>query len=406
MNDSVGALRSQLLNLQSEHERGRIGAEAFASAKADLEQQLLAQVMQAPPEAAKPAPPRPKAGFTALLSVAVLALALVGYLWKGSPGVPSVGAPGVAGSQAEMAELSPAEQEASFAAAVEELAQRLAAAPDNGEGWAMLARSYARLARHAEAIPAFERAIQLTPQDARLIADFADTVAMHNGRTLEGRPTELVEQALRIDPDNAKALALAGTAAFNRKDYKAAVGHWEHLARISATDAAFLPQLQGSIQEARSLAGLPAAAPAAAAPHAGNSGNSSGAQAEVSKAASPSIGPVAAVSGSVSLSPDLARLASPEDTVFIFARPADGSRMPLAILRKQVKDLPLQFRLDDSQAMAPAARLSLFPQVVVSARVSKSGQATPMAGDLSGQSHTVGNSAQGVVVVINEVVRP
>jgi len=107
----------------------------------------------------------------------------------------------------------------------------------------------------------------------------------------------------------------------------------------------------------------------------------------------------------VRLAPALAAQARPDDTVFVFARAAEGSRMPLAIVRKQVRDLPFAFTLDDAMAMAPAARLSRFPKVVVDARVSKSGQAQPSAGDLAGRSAVVANNASGVVVEINEVVR-
>ena len=113
----------------------------------------------------------------------------------------------------------------------------------------------------------------------------------------------------------------------------------------------------------------------------------------------------ASLQGSVRLSPAVAKLASPDDTVFIFARAAEGPRMPLAILRHRVKDLPLDFTLDDSLAMSPATRLSVFPKVVISARVSKSGQATPSAGDLTGQSAPVDNNSRGVVVEINEATK-
>jgi cytochrome c-type biogenesis protein CcmH len=112
-----------------------------------------------------------------------------------------------------------------------------------------------------------------------------------------------------------------------------------------------------------------------------------------------------AVQGSVRLSAALAAQAQPGDTLFIFARAAEGPRMPLAIVRHTVKDLPLEFKLDDSMAMAPEMRLSLHPKVIISARISKSGQATPTAGDLLGESAAVANNATGVAIEINELVR-
>ena len=116
-------------------------------------------------------------------------------------------------------------------------------------------------------------------------------------------------------------------------------------------------------------------------------------------------GAASAVAGRVALAPALAGRAGPEDTVFILARPAEGSRMPLAVLRKQVKDLPLSFRLDDSMAMAPGTIISKQARVVVSARISKSGEAMPRPGDLSGQSAPVAPGATGIEISIDEVVR-
>lgn len=111
-----------------------------------------------------------------------------------------------------------------------------------------------------------------------------------------------------------------------------------------------------------------------------------------------------AVTGRVELAPALAAQAAPDDTVFIFARPAEGARMPLAILKRKVRDLPLDFHLDDSLAMSPAARLSGATRVVVGARVSKSGQAMPQPGDLEGLSAPVAPGQQGLKIVIGEVL--
>jgi cytochrome c-type biogenesis protein CcmH len=408
MNDNIAALREQLQKLKALHAEGSLGDEAYEKARAPLERQLLDSVLAAPPPV--PAAARPSGKLTALLSLSVLLLAGAGYWWTGSPGAPTAATPGATRSAAAtadgvVAEPTPAETEQQFAAAVAQLAEKLKTQPDNAEGWAMLARSYSRLGRFPEAVPAFEKAVALNPKDARLLADFADTVAMQNDRSLEGRPTELLNLALKLEPENPKVLALAGTAAFNRKDYKGAVALWEKLQQVTPADAAFLPQLQSSIAEARELGGMAKAA--VVPPAAPGTPPMAAAQppAATTAPASAAAGPPAAVTGTVRLAPAVAQMAQPNDTVFVFARAQAGAGMPLAILRKQVKDLPLEFKLDDSSAMAPAMKLSLFPQVVISARVSKSGQAAPSPGDLRGQSAPVANTAAGVVVEINEVVK-
>lgn len=411
MNDPISRLRQQLQQLEARHDSGALGAKAYEAAKASLERQLLDRVLEAPAagsaKAAVAMPPRPSGRLVGLLSVAVLVVAGIGYGLTGSPGAPSAGPPGAGAAGTDHAAAPSAEDEAQFAAAVEKLAQRLKEQPDNAEGWAMLARSYARLGRHAEAVPAFDKAVALQGSNAGLLADYADALAVQNNRSLEGRPLQLIEQALKLEPDNGKALALAGTAAFNRKDYAGAVRHWERLAQVAPAGSGFAQQLQDSIAEARTLGGMGPGQPAPSAAVA-----AAPAPAAPASAAAPPAGPAVAAAGtanlqgSVRLSPAVARLAAPTDTVFVFARAAEGPRMPLAILRYQVKDLPVNFKLDDSQAMSPATRLSAFPQVVISARVSKSGQATPSAGDLTGQSPPVANSARGVVVDIDEVVKP
>lgn len=406
MKDPIATLRHQLQQLKSLHDSGTLDEKAYTAAKAPLERKLLDHVMDSPGAAgAATAPaPRPSWNLVGLSAVLVLILAGSGYLWMGSPGMPSAGAPG---SQPEASAAAPhSMDDAQFAAAVEKLAERLKSEPDSAEGWAILARSYARMGRHAEAVPAFEKAVALTGNDASLLADYADAVAMKNERNLEGEPTKLVERALKIEPDNAKALALAGTAAFNRKDYAAAVRHWERLAKLTSPEAPFMPQLQSSIDEARLLAGMPPGPRAAqAAAPAGPLAMTAPAGAAPADGNAPAAPSAASVTGTVRLSPQVAKQAAPDDAVFIYARAAEGSRMPLAILRRQVKDLPVNFKLDDNLAMSPAAKISMFPKLIISARVSKSGQAAPTAGDLTGQSAPVANNASGLVVEINEVVK-
>jgi cytochrome c-type biogenesis protein CcmH len=259
----------------------------------------------------------------------------------------------------------------------------------------------------ADALPAFAKAVEQRGDDARLLADYADALAVQNNRNLEGEPSRLIERALKADPNHPKSLALAGTAAYNRKDYAGAVRHWEKLADVAPPDSPFRGQLLASIAEARQLGGLPPTPGGAVAPTAPVAAAPAASPAPpAATTAAPAATGNAVLRGIVKLAPALAAQAKPEDTVFVFARPAEGSRMPLAILRKQVKDLPFEFVLDDRLAMTPAAKLSLHPKVVVDARVSKSGQAQASPGDLTGRTGVIANEASGLVVEINEVIKP
>jgi cytochrome c-type biogenesis protein CcmH len=423
MTDDIPTLRRRLQKIEALHKSGDLGPDAYTQARREVERALVDAVMRGAPDGPTAADAvgdgataaRPSGWLVGGLAVAVLVLAGVGYAWTGSPGLqPRVAAAAAEGGAAGG---GPSEAEtAQIAAMVDKLAAHLKEKPEDAQGWAMLARSYAVLGKAAEALPAYKQALALKPDDARLLADYADALAVQNGRNLAGEPTKLVERALQIDPTNVKALALAGTAAFDRKDYALAVQHWEKLLQVGPTDAAFVQQVQAGITEARTLGKLPPAATAfsATAPNA-TAANPATPPTAAAAAAAPTTAPAAgdnppaapgagSVSGTVSLAPALAAKASPEDTVFIFARAAQGPRMPLAILRKQVKDLPLEFKLDDSMAMSPAAKLSGAPQVIVGARVSKSGQAMPTPGDLAGQTAPVAPGATGLKIVIDEVV--
>jgi len=205
-----------------------------------------------------------------------------------------------------------------------------------------------------------------------------------------------VEKALKLDPSNLKGLSLAGTAAFLSGDYAGAVNYWEKVVAIGPADRVLVQQVQGGIVEARELGKLPAAKPLA--------------QSQAPAPAAIPEAPVAlsgkTVSGTVSLAPALAKLASPDDTVFVLARAAEGRGMPLAILRKKVSDLPITFTLDDSSSMSPAATLSAAGSVIVVARISKSGNAMPQSGDMAGQIGPIAVGTSQLKVEIRDVVKP
>ncbi len=448
--EDLATIKRQLQQLRELHDSGAIATEHYDASRKPLEQRLVDQVLSgggaaavatpspaapgtAPATASAPAATplkasEPKARASTMLVVASVAfvslVAIAGYAWKGSPtlvglkpgDVPVASSPGGAQGAGDSAEGTGGKHTldaAQIEAMIGKLRERLAEEPGNAQGWGMLARSYAVLGKPAEAVTAYEKAVALTPDDAAMLADYADSLALSNGRKLDGEPAKLIERALKIDPDQPKALALSGTMAFDRKDYAGAAKAWE---RVLATnpDHPFAPQLRDSVNEARQLAGM-APLPTAAA-----SGSSLAAAAAAvtaksavrapatSSATSPTTASAAAadaqVSGRVSLAAALAAKAAPEDTVFVFARAAEGPRMPLAIVRKQVKDLPFDFKLDDSMGMTPQMKLSAFPKVVIGARISKGGDAVPRPGDLQGQSKPVEIGAKGIDLVIADVV--
>jgi cytochrome c-type biogenesis protein CcmH len=394
---NVEVLRDQLAELDADVASGAMPGERYEEARRELEQRVLEDSNAA----AAAAPPTQSAAWTAaILAGAIPVVALVLYVALGNF---DAFAPGGARSAKNAAGEHEVTREQVDAMAAK-LAARLEREPDNAEGWAMLARTYYALNRYNDAVPAFERATTLIPNDAGLLADYADAVGAAEGG-LHGKAQVLIARALAADPTHWKALALAGTAAFERKEYQKAADYWEKTKASVPPDSPIAGSIDSSIAEARQLGGLaPAAvsAPkqvAAAAPREGTAKGRAAAPAPTGGAATN-----ASIAGTVSLAPALAAKVAPSDTVFIFARAPEGPKMPLAILRKQVKDLPAAFTLDDSMAMAPNFALSKFPSVVVGARVSKSGNAAPQPGDLEGFSPTVSIGVTGLAIVIDRVL--
>jgi cytochrome c-type biogenesis protein CcmH len=360
---NVAIYRDQLRELDADLAAGTLAREDHGRARDELEARLLRDVGEGEPRPAAPA--GRLAAWAVGAAIPVLALTLY-FL---------VGHPTAIEREAEL-EASAAQVEAMVA----RLAARLRENPDDVNGWKLLGRSYGVMGRYAEAADAYAKAAVRAPRDAQLLVDFADVLAMARGQTLQGEPEKLVLRALELEPGNLKALALAGSAAFERRDYGGAAAYWERMLVHVAPDSEDARAIQQNVNEAKSLAKeKPAASKDTAAGSAG-------------------------VRGTVSLSPKLKEKAAPEDTVFVFARAVDGPPMPLAVARIRVRDLPYRFQLDDSMAMTPAMKLSAFPKVVVAARVSKSGAAASQPGDLQGTSAPVANDAGAVTVVIDTVI--
>jgi cytochrome c-type biogenesis protein CcmH len=380
--ENIAFYRDQLTDLEEELKSGAVTAEQYDKAKREIEARLLedVDVNERGPTVARPA--RATAfSLLALLPVGAFAIYLV------------VGAP-MALDPRFLAENDPAHavDRKELEAMVERLAEKLKQEPDNLEGWVMLARSYKHFGRFEEAARAYGRVVARAEPNASLLADYADTLAVAQGRKLQGEPEKLIAKALELDPKHLKALALAGSAEFEKKNYAAAAEYWQRMLPLVPPDSEQAKAVNANVAEARSLAGLGTARAEVAPPPRARSAE----------------GPAQTqgrVSGIVQLSPELASKVAPTDAVLVYARPASGSRMPLAVMRKQARDLPLTFTLDDTHAMTPEMTISKHEQVVILARVSKKPGATAQPGDFEGLSTPVRNTASNVNVVIDTEVR-
>lgn len=373
---SLRVLREQLGELESECREGTLDPAQYEKECAEIERRAL-EDGKAPVAAPTD---RRRTWLAAVTAAAVCGAAIGLYALLGTPAAFQPTAAGHAGQNAHA--VSPQQIEAMVA----KLAERLQANPADGEGWLMLARSYNALGRFPEASAAYGRAFSLLPPDAQHLSDYADTLAMAQGRRLAGEPEKIIARALAADPRNIKALALSGSAAFERQDYARAIAEWRKVLEIVPADSTIAARIGNSIADAEQRAG--GSTPSAAAPG----------QPAAAKAAGP------ALAGIVALDSTLRSQVADGDTVFVFARAAEGSRMPVAIKRLTVRELPARFVLDDSMSMAGGPKLSEQKQVIVGARVSRSGNATPQSGDLEGQVGPMAPGSGEVRVTISRAV--
>ena len=373
---NLEVLRSQRREIEADVAAGTLPLDARDEALEELVGRADDDLVPAP---AGPAPtPRRAWAPAVVVAIALPALAFGLYAVIGTPQATD---PVVATGGAGM-------DEKQIVAMVERLALKVRERPDDVQGLALLARSMAALERFKESADAYAQLVKLVPNDAQVLADYADALGMAQGRTLDGKPMELVAQALRLEPNNRKALALAGTAALDRGDFDAAAKYWRSLAAELPPDSPDAQQVQAILADigerasksGRKLAASPPASPA------------------------PKAAAASSVSGSVTVSPELAARVAGGETVFIFARADGGPRAPLAVMRAAARDLPLKFTLDDSQAMAPGLTISSVQALRVEARVSKSGNASPQPGDLAGASAVVKPGARDVKVVLDKVL--
>lgn len=365
---NLAIFRDQIRELERERQDGLLAEADFVSARNELQRRLLDEVQ---PAATSPAANGSGGRKTAVTLLVVIPLAAAaGYALLGNPRA-----------------LDPLERQArlapqQIAEMVAGLAEKLRKNPDDSQGWVMLARSYKVMERFPEAAEAYSHAGPLVDQDAALLADYADVLSRSHGGSLQGKPMELLERALRIDPDEPQALLLAGAAASDRQQFAAAAGYWARLLAQLEPGSEEAGALEAAIAKAREMAASQAV------------GGQSGEKPTTS---------TGAVSGEVTLSGKLAGQAKPDDILFVFARAEEGPRMPLAAMRATVADLPLRFRFDDSMALGGGRKLSDFKAVSVEARIAKAGKAQSSSGDLFGTLKGVKPGSQNLRLLIDQV---
>jgi cytochrome c-type biogenesis protein CcmH len=380
---NLGILRDQATELEVDLRNGLLTQDAYEQGKNELQSRLIEEVKITELPATRP--PRNPAKVLAIVMAVMLPLfSVLVYLVVGNTDA-------LYPQEAIVADADGVIHSDEVLQRLEKKVKRLSKDPND---WWMLARSYTELKRFSDASAAYEHLVTMVPNEPQLWANYADVYAMAHGQTLQNEEvTKLINKALELDSNNITALALSGSAAMERRDYATAITRWQTLIDHLEPGSPDIQVYRGGLKQAiLLLADQPG-------------GKEILAKLSATKAPEKTVAnSAAAITGNVSLSPALAGKVAPTDTVFILARAAPGPKMPLAVLRKQVKDLPLKFTLDDSMAMQPQLKLSGFQQVVVVARVSKSGTPMAQSGDLQGLTGTIKPGVKGLNVVIDTVM--
>lgn len=383
---NASVYRAQISDLDFEHQSGHISAQEWQQTRDELSQRLLEDTSVGDDPGARKEKP---ALWTALLIALTLPVASLSmYLWVGEPQALQA-----------MATVPPEKaMQAKLSGMAQTLAKKLESNPDNQEGWVMLGRSYRTLEKYDNAVSAYDRALKLSADDGVKL-ERAEVLALKAQGNFDGEPWNVIREILKKDPQQKGALLLAGSASYAHDKYADALRYWQQARKLLAADHPDVPSLEGAIATAQNKLGLPVTPPTSS-PQAPAAASGAGPTASVSSGAQAGLN----ITGRISLAAELKDKASPTDMVYVYASPANGDRMPLAIFKSTAAKLPLNFTLDDSTAMLPERKLSGAGEVILKARISKSGNAIPQSGDLTGTLGPVKVGAKGVMLEIKEQI--
>lgn len=347
-----------------------------------------------PATAPRPAAPRLVVGLVALL---LPLCAVLAYRTLGEPrALDAAQMARTAQMDAALAEHADNTAPPDMNSAVAGLAERLKQQPDDLEGWMLLGRAYKAMEQFEPARDALANAYRLAPESPDVMIEYAEALVLASStRRFEGEPLELLQKALVLQPDSQRGLWLLGASAYQREAFTDAAQTWERLLGLLPADASPRAALLERIADARQRAGLPPLDPPPAV-----AANTAPAPAAEQPAAG-----TARLVVTVDITPELRKTVTDGDVLFVFARAAQGPRMPLAIQRLDATALPVTVTLDDSTSMMPSLTLSSTPQVVIGARISKTGDAIAKPGDLETLSDPVPNTrTDPVTLTIDRVV--
>lgn len=382
-----------LLHQQRQQELAREGAspEDLERLAAESERNLLGDLETLKEQNAKSADTGRTLLVYALVSLPIFAFSI--YLALGRP---DLAGPTPPPTMAEAQESQPSEHENGMRddvkTSIEKLAERLKEKPDDLEGWVLLGRSLQSTGQGEKAVQAYEFAQKLAPDNLDIKAMYAEALADANQGSAVGKPAEIIQEILAKDPNHRGGLWMAGVAAVQQKDTAKAVGYWEKLKAQFPADSDEAKQLSKYIAQAQGKPvpqDEPKTAAAATAP----------------KEPAPAAQASKRLRVKVTLADAVKAQAAPEDSLFIFARAAEGPPMPLAVVRKKASDLPIEVTLDDTMSMMPGMSIASFDRLIIGARISKTGRPTPTPGDLQGLSQPVAaKDGDSFAVEVNQVV--
>ena len=389
---NAAVYRDQLAELDREFVMGNLNYEELKAARDELSQRLLADV--GAEGLADSAVHAPAASNTVLWQKPWLAISLLVFVVP----VSSMLMYSVLGEPAALDPLALKQGVDSSAEVTPEkltemataLTRRLQDEPNSMEGWVMLGRVQRARGHFEESAEAYAKALALS-RDDNLSIERAEVLAQKNDGSFAGEPWSIIQRVLTADPHHLNALFLAGSASYAEMNFNTALRYWERAREVVPADSPDAPELDRAIAEARSKMGLPAIPPRAV----------SAAETQASKAALVA----SSISGRVSLVKELQGLVAPSDTVFVYATPVAGSRMPVAIVRTTADKLPFDFVLDDNTAMNPSAKLSGMDEVTVRVRISKSGQAVAQPGDYGVSLTPVKPGSKGLNLMVRDTLQ-